>query len=162
MSRKAFEQAVEDDFEKPTFTALERDEDGYMDSYVDNAWWGWQACEQHYQQRIAEQKAYYESVIADGGKRITELESKLATMAALVAKKDEALDNLAEHAQWGGDIYYYQKWVNGVATEALALTADGVELVEVSVEDHLCAVITEAGGYTKYNGPTVYTIKVKP
>ena len=45
--------------------------------------------------------------------------------------------------------------------ETLAITDDGVELVEVKVEDHLCAVITESGGYTKYNGPTVYTIKQK-
>jgi len=41
--REAFEKAVEQSYEKPTFTSMERDGDGYMDGYVDNAWWGWQA-----------------------------------------------------------------------------------------------------------------------
>jgi hypothetical protein len=41
--REAFEKAVEQAYEKPTLTSIERDGDGYMDGYVDNAWWGWRA-----------------------------------------------------------------------------------------------------------------------
>lgn len=119
-------------------------------TYAPQYRYGFEACEQHY------------------AGRITELEAKLATLAALVAKKDEALDNLAEHAHWGGDIYHYQKWVNGVATEALALTADSVEVVEVGEyeidSDNMCELYPDKNAfkYNDYEHGKLYTIKVKP
>lgn len=57
--REAFEKKVSTEFEQPP--CLDRNGDSYDDGYVDNAWWGWQACSQHHEARIKELK----SVLAD-------------------------------------------------------------------------------------------------
>jgi hypothetical protein len=82
-------------------------------------------------------------------------DKRIQQLLAVIELQREALDWIADNDDSSN--YVCEKR----AREALAIKQEDVELVEVKVEDHLCAVITEAGGYTKYNGPTVYTIKTK-
>jgi len=69
--REAFEHAVEQAYEKPTLTSIERDGDGYMDSYVDNAWWGWQAALAHLAQEpvVIFRKKQYDEDFHDDDQR---------------------------------------------------------------------------------------------
>jgi len=50
-SREKFELKISMEYEQPP--CLDRDGDGYDDSYVDNAWWGWQAATEQSQKEIA-------------------------------------------------------------------------------------------------------------
>lgn len=93
--------------------------------------------------------------------KITELETKLANMAALVAKKDEALDRLA---RLGNGEKFGNSVGNEIAQEALALTDDSIEIKEygyVEYEDG-----AEYIACTEENSPPdrckLYTISVKP
>ena len=70
------------------------DDDGdeqYVEDYVQGAWIGFNAVNaelvealEKAQQRIASQREYYEGVIADGGKRIAELESRTVKLPPCV------------------------------------------------------------------------------
>ena len=51
-SREKFELKISMEYEQPP--CLARDGEGYDDSYVDNAWWGWQAATEQSQKEIAE------------------------------------------------------------------------------------------------------------
>lgn len=51
-SREKFELKISMEYEQPP--CLDRDGDGYDDSYVDNAWWGWQAATEQSQKEIAD------------------------------------------------------------------------------------------------------------
>lgn len=94
--------------------------------------------------------------------KITELETKLTNMAALVARKDEALKEMRlslEPDDYLGDISMYD-----YIDKTIAITADSVEVVEVGTATH-CAL----EGWTDINqsvdfedGTTkLYTITVK-
>lgn len=50
-TRDKFELKISMEYEQPP--CLDRDGDGYDDSYVDNAWWGWQAATEQSQKEIA-------------------------------------------------------------------------------------------------------------
>lgn len=54
-SREKFELKISMEYEQPP--CLDRDGDGYDDSYVDNAWWGWQAATEQSQKEIEALKA---------------------------------------------------------------------------------------------------------
>jgi hypothetical protein len=49
-TRDKFELKISMEYEQPP--CLDRDGDGYDDSYVDNAWWGWQAATEQSQKEI--------------------------------------------------------------------------------------------------------------
>ena len=48
--REKFELQISIEYERPP--CLVHDEDGYYDSYVDNAWWGWQAATEQSQKEV--------------------------------------------------------------------------------------------------------------
>lgn len=50
--REEFELKISMEYEQPP--CIDRDGDGYADSYVDNAWWGWQKCKAECEKEIAE------------------------------------------------------------------------------------------------------------
>lgn len=109
--------------------------------------------------------------------RIADLEATIRNMAAVIAKKDAALKFYADLgkyddqvccglAQWSGNPNEPPECcglpVNSIAVdngklaqEALALTADGVELVEVDPADYDAM-------YMLSEGIKLYTIKQKP
>ena len=53
--REDFELKISMEYEQPP--CLDRDGEGYDNSYVDNAWWGWQAARAIDAKRIAELEA---------------------------------------------------------------------------------------------------------
>lgn len=67
--REDFELKISMEYEQPP--CLDRDGDGYDDSYVDNAWWGWQAATEQSQKEIAELQAR-EKVLVEALERILE------------------------------------------------------------------------------------------
>jgi len=93
-SREKFELKISMEYEQPP--CLDRDGDGYDDSYVDNAWWGWQAATEQSQKEIealqAREKALVEaleSIIETG---LLEGSYDLHTKADKIAR--EALANV--------------------------------------------------------------------
>lgn len=61
-TRDKFELKISMEYEQPP--CLDRDGDGYDDSYVDNAWWGWQAATEQSQKEIEALQAR-EKVLVD-------------------------------------------------------------------------------------------------
>ncbi len=100
----------------------------------------------------------YMTMFADGAYRGYEaaykkLEQKLLNMAALVAKKNEALEYYKDFEQHSE--HYTDPWDEGeVARNALALTAEDVELVEADIIDYDAFFLLS-------DGPELYTIKVR-
>lgn len=151
-TRKEFEEWFENMYGKKPMPIPRNGDDPhesvYMTMFADGASRSWQACQSLNDKRIQQ-------------------------LLAVIAKKDEALQIAIEYQE--GACQYFHDAMAGYKEQeheryrddlketksALAIKPENVELVEVAVEDHFCAVITEIGGYTKYNGPTVYTIKTK-
>jgi hypothetical protein len=111
-TREEFEKAVENDFEKPTFTAMERDGDGYIDGYVDNAWWGWQAATAQAQARIAE--------LEKDAERMHSLCKEFERKWYLQKDRNERLlEALEKLARLGNGDHYGNSIGNCIAIEAL-------------------------------------------
>lgn len=172
-TREEFEKAVENDFEKPTFTSMERNGEGYADGYVDNAWWGWQACAAHYE---AELSLYKAAKLYDEAPDDWEFEpphpifqlaqerdnyaKQLRNALAVIAQKDAALMKLEKWAHLWTDEN------NGLLVEtrnALSLQPDNCRLVEAGevetvggypdTSQQICYLKTRAD-----NGTKLYTI----
>lgn len=120
-------------------------------------------------------KSGFEHATKQAQAKITDLETKLATLAALVAKKDEALlacnDSMHECAisdLTSDRLAYKFMDARKLSEEALTLTADSVEVVEVGYT--FVSTVNGANNLQFYDNDTeqeitpdkLYTIKVKP
>lgn len=93
-TRDKFELKISMEYEQPP--CLDRDGDGYDDSYVDNAWWGWQAATEQSQKEIealqAREKALVEALESILETGLLEGSYDLHTKADKIAR--EALANV--------------------------------------------------------------------
>lgn len=163
MSREAFEQWIINN----SFSIQHANGDTDAVVSTEDVQDYFQACEQHYAGRIAEleaelrnlRMAFSQNMLLAYRGKVTELETKLQSMAALVAKKDEALRFYADGEHWdkiAGEVYLNDK--GEMAQEAITIKADSVEVVEaINLSDEEWNKYKSTGEGTK-----LYTIKVKP
>ena len=109
-TRDKFELKISMEYEQPP--CLDRDGDGYDDSYVDNAWWGWQAATEQSRKEIA-------GLEANNGKVIL----ALASIRDIFEYDDEMVRS--------GALSYPEDVAGFVKTKVAELQAREKELVDL-------------------------------
>ena len=95
-SREKFELKISMEYEQPP--CLDRDGDGYDDSYVDNAWWGWQAATEQSQKEIAGLEAKLNELVKfqSSADRLAKAQTEsLNTIAELKAREKELVEAIS-------------------------------------------------------------------
>ena len=95
-SREKFELKISMEYEQPP--CLDRDGDGYDDSYVDNAWWGWQAATEQSQKEIAGLEAKLNELVKfqSSADRLAKAQAEsLNTIAELKAREKELVEDIS-------------------------------------------------------------------
>ena len=90
--REDFELKISMEYEQPP--CLDRDGEGYDNSYVDNAWWGWQAARAIDAKRIAELEAWANRPVTDNTQLIANMEAQITDLESEIAKLNAIIEDM--------------------------------------------------------------------